>query len=61
MIFGSIVISDIEQLKMDGIEIFILAKGSESKIRLEHIEWQELNRVKILIGEISLRLNEKNA
>jgi len=45
----SVTIADIEQLKMDGIEIYIQAKGFEHKIRLELIEWQELNRVKALI------------
>ncbi len=57
----SVAIADMEELKMDGIDIRFQAKETEHHIRLEHIEWQELNRVKILIGEISLRLNEKNA
>ena len=47
-----IAIADMEKLKMDGIEIYIQTKGVEHKIRLELIEWQELNRVKTLIKEL---------
>lgn len=57
----SISISDIEEIKMDGIEIFILAKGSQSKARLEYIEWQELNRVKALVKDLSSRISQNNA
>jgi len=45
-------IADLEKLKMDGIEIYIQAKGVEHLIRLEFIEWQELNRVKALIKDL---------
>ena len=44
-----IAVSDIELVKMDGIEIQIQTKEDEKKLRLEYIEWQELNRVKALI------------
>jgi len=47
-----IAIADMEKLKMDGIEIYIQAKGVEHLIRLEFIEWQELNRVKVLIKDL---------
>jgi len=57
----SIAISDIEQLKMNGIEISLLANGIERKIRLEYIEWEELNRVKTLVKDLSLRINQNNA
>ncbi|WP_372641622.1 hypothetical protein [Ancylomarina sp.] len=50
-------IADIEELKMDGIDIRFQAKETEYHIRLEHIEWKELNRVKELIGDLSLRLS----
>lgn len=56
----SIAISDIEQLNMDGIEISLLANGIERKIRLEYIEWEELNRVKTLVKDLSLRINQNN-
>lgn len=57
----SIAILDIEQLKMNGIEISLLANGIERKIRLEYIEWEELNRVKTLVKDLSLRINQNNA
>ena len=56
----SIAISDIEQLKMDGIEIIILAKVGERKIRLKYIELLELNDVKALVDDLSLRISENN-
>ncbi|MRT92975.1 hypothetical protein [Ancylomarina sp. 16SWW S1-10-2] len=56
----SILISDIKQIKMDGIEMFILANGSESKILFEHIEWKELNRVKALVKDLSARVSQNN-
>ncbi len=45
----SVAIADMQELKMDGIDIRFQAKETEHHIRLETIEWQELNRVKALI------------
>ncbi len=57
----SLAISDIEQIKMNGIEISILVKAEETKLRLEYIEWQPLNRVKLLVEDLSLRISKNNA
>lgn len=56
-----VAIADMEKLKMDGIDIRFQAKEIEHHIHLEHIEWQELNRVKELIREVSSGISEKNA
>ncbi len=56
-----VAITDMEQLEMSGIDIRFKAKESAHHIRLEHIEWQELNRVKTLVKDLSLRVNDKNA
>ncbi|MGZ2371648.1 hypothetical protein ACXR6G_17850 [Ancylomarina sp. YFZ004] len=56
-----VAIADMEELKMDGIDIRFLAKEKEHHIRLEHIEWKELNLVKALITDLSLRTSHNNA
>ncbi|MCZ4695753.1 hypothetical protein DWB61_13580 [Ancylomarina euxinus] len=54
-------IADMEELIMDGIDIRFQVKEIEHHIRLEHIEWKELNSVKELIWDLSLRLSQNNA
>ena len=56
----SVDIADMEQLRMDGIDIHFLAKGTEHHIRLEGIEWQKLNRVKALVQDLSLKISQNN-
>ena len=55
-----IALADMLELKMDGIDIRFQAKETEHHICFEYIEWQELNRVKELISDLSLRLSQKN-
>jgi len=47
-----IAVSDINQISMDGIEVQILTKEGSRILRLEFIEWQELNRVKKLVKDL---------
>lgn len=51
-----IAIADMGKLKMDGIDIRFQAKEIDHHIRLEHIEWQELNLVKTLIKDLQKSL-----
>lgn len=57
----SLAISEIESVKMNGIEICIQTKEDKQKLRLEYIEWKELNGVKELIGDLSLSLSENKS
>ena len=56
----SVDIADMEQLRMDGIDIRFQAKRTENHIRLEGIEWQKLNRVKALVQDLSLKISQNN-
>lgn len=47
-----IAVSDIEKLKLDGIEIQIQTKKEIRNFRFEYIEWQELNRLKSLVKDL---------
>ena len=54
----SVAIVNMEELRMDGIDIRFQVKETEHHIRLEGIEWEELNRVKTLVKDLSLRLSQ---
>jgi hypothetical protein len=56
----SLAISEIDHVKIDGIEISIHDKTGEIKLRLEYIEWQQLKRVKLLVEDLSLRISQNN-
>jgi len=48
-------ISDVRQLEIKGNTIHIQGIDSERNFRLEHVEWQELKKVKALFEDISLK------